>query len=320
MSEKKSNNTKKRDSGDMKVWAYVFIALASIMLVAGMILIFTSPSPSQNGGSQSLFGSSGCVGVIRVDGPITAEDVEDSIWSAGVSGSPTIVDYIRQAQDREDIKSILLVVNSPGGSPVASREIYNALKESDKPKVAYFREVAASGGYYIAMGTDYIISEPDAITGSIGARMTLSEMTGLFEKIGYNETSIKSGELKDMGTPARPMTEKERMILQEMVDQIFSEFKDIVIQNRGSELDRAEFEKVLDARIMSGRQAHEIGMVDEVGSKDDAIDKAIELTGEDDLDLCFIEPEKKTFFEQIMESSIPHIFPKTQVARYRVEY
>ncbi|MDD5336849.1 MAG: signal peptide peptidase SppA, partial [Candidatus ainarchaeum sp.] len=172
---------------------------------------------------------------------------------------------------------VLFVVDSPGGSVVGSQEIYRAVKNLSKPKVAYFRETAASGAYYLSTGADYIISEPSALTGSIGVIMTLADLSGLFEKIGYNMTDIISGESKDMGSPGRPLTAKERTILQTLVDEIFQDFKSAVISNRGSRLNMAKFNEILDGRVVSGKQAREIGLVDAVGSKQDAILKAAQM-------------------------------------------
>jgi protease-4 len=177
------------------------------------------------------------------------------------------------------VKAILLEVNTPGGSIVGSREMFEALNESRKPKVSYFREVAASGGYYVAMGTGYIVSNPDALTGSIGVRMTASEMSGLFRKIGYNVTVVTSGEMKDMGDPSRPLTPAEVEVLQSIVDQAFSEFKSLVAESRGDRLDSAGFETVLDGRVITGLQARRIGLVDQVGNRRDALRKAAELAG-----------------------------------------
>ncbi len=191
--------------------------------------------------------------------------------------SEEIAASIRKLDSRDDVGAVVVVVNSPGGSVVATREIYDAVKGLEKPKVAYFREVAAAGAYYVSSAADYIISEPNALTGSIGVIMTLSDMSGLFEKIGLNMSAIKSGEAKDIGSFARPMTEKERHILQALVDEIFSEFKSIVLENRGSRLNMEKFNEILDGRVVSGRQAKEIGLVDELGNKQDAISKAAQL-------------------------------------------
>lgn len=232
-----------------------------------------------------------CVAIVNINQEITTESEQASLFAEGIAGSEEIADSIRELDKRDDVGAVLFVMNSPGGSVVATREIYDAVKNVSKPKVAYFREVAASGAYYISAGTDYIISEPNALTGSIGVIMTLADMTGLFEKLGLNFTAIKSGESKDIGSSSRPMTDKEREILQSLVDEIFNDFKSIVIENRGSRLSMAKFEEILDGRVVSGRQAKSIGLVDELGNKRDAIMKAAELANitDEEPTLCEID-------------------------------
>lgn len=221
----------------------------------------------------------GCVGVVEISGPIIARDVPATLFSDEFVGAETIAEQIESAQKRQDVKSVLVLIDSPGGSVVASRQIYDALSKLNKSKVAYINELAASGGYYAAAGTDYIVANPDAITGSIGARATFADMSGLFEKIGFNETTVKSGAMKDMGTSSRPMTDEERAVIESIINESFQEFRLAVEKGREGRLNRAEFEKILDARIVSGRQAKKIGLVDSLGGKKDAIKKAAEMGG-----------------------------------------
>ena len=225
--------------------------------------------------SNSLMGK--CVAVVNIDGEITTASSPQSLFSSFSPGSEDIARTVKALNSRDDVGAVLFVINSPGGGVVATREIYDAVKELDKPKVSYFREMAASGGYYVATATDYIVSEPLALTGSIGVRMTLNDLSGLLDKIGVNFTEIKSGEQKDMGSPYRPMTAEERQVLQTLVDEIFEDFKSAVVSGRGEKLDMAKFNKILDARVVSGKQAKEIGLVDELGNKGDAIMAAARL-------------------------------------------
>src|SRR3989338_6190793 len=220
-----------------------------------------------------------CIGVIEINQPITTESTPESIFAKGTPGSADFAKEIEKLEEKDNVAALLLVVNSPGGSVVATREIYLPLKNLSKPKVAYFREVAASGGYYIATATDYIVADPNAITGSIGVVATFSDMSELFEKVGLNMTSVTSGEHKDIGSPSRPMTVEEKKIIQDIVDEVFVEFKSTVLENRKDKLNREKFEEVLDGRILSGRQAKQVGLVDQLGSKRDALKKVAELAG-----------------------------------------
>ena len=220
-----------------------------------------------------------CIGVIEINQPITTESTPESIFAKGTPGSADFAKEIEKLEEKDNVAALLLVVNSPGGSVVATREIYLPLKNLSKPKVAYFREVAASGGYYIATATDYIVSDPDAITGSIGVVATFADMSGLLEKIGVNATAITSGKHKDIGSPTRPMDAEEEKIIKDIINEVFGEFKQTVLEGRKGKLDIEKFEGVLDGRMLSGRQAKEIGLVDSVGTKKDALRKAADLAG-----------------------------------------
>jgi protease-4 len=218
-----------------------------------------------------------CVGVIKVDGTILAGKTPEGLFAGDEVGSDDVTALVEEAGKRNEVKAVVVEINSGGGSVVGSREIYESLKGLKKPKVAYLREVAASGGYYVAAGTDYIVSDPDALTGSIGVRATAVDLSGLFEKIGYNQTVIKSGEMKDMGDVYRPLTPEEKAVMQAIVDEIFDEFKGVVVESRGNKLDMDGFNEVLDGRILTGRQAQRIGLVDETGNRKLALRKAAAL-------------------------------------------
>lgn len=275
---------------------WIFVFLLGLLVVAGLVLLLFV-------GSESGLGK-GCIGVIEVKGEIVAEDSAGSLFGAGQSGSSTIARLIEEAEGRSDVKAILVEINSPGGSTTGSREIYEALKNSTKPKVAYLREMAASGGYYVAVGTDYIVSEPDALTGSIGVRSTFVDLSGLFAKLGYNETVIKSGELKDMGSSSRPPSEEELQIMQSIVNESFDEFRGAIMRGRASRLRHPQFEEALDARILSGRQALKIGMVDELGGRKEAVLKAGEMAGDKTLGTCPIQAEQPSLLSRLFSGAL----------------
>jgi protease-4 len=243
------------------------IVLGAALLLAAAVFLFGKLMPF------------GCVGVMPISGPLVTSDIPSSVFSDGIEGSETIAERIKAADERLDIKAIVFVVDSGGGSVVASQEIYEAINATKKPTITYLHEIAASGGYYVIAGTDYIFANPLSITGSIGVRSTFTDMSELFWKVGYNETTIKSGKYKDMGSPSRPMSDEEIAIMQSIVDESFAQFKSIVQAGRGSRLDNAGFQEILDARLITGRQAKEIGLVDALGNKQDAIDYAGQKAG-----------------------------------------
>lgn len=246
-------------------------ALALILVFIAVIALFFVLSAF----TPALLGK--CVAVVDVDMPLTVEGAPPSLFDTGYPGSEELAASIRALGDREDVGAVVIVFNSPGGSVVATREVYTAVSELDKPKVSYFREVAASGAYYVASGTDYIVSDPNAITGSIGVIATFADMQGLLEKVGVNMTSITSGPHKDMGSSYRNMTAEERGILQDMIDEIYLEFRGVVLESRRDRLNMALFDNVTDGRIMSGRQAYRVGLVDELGDKRDAVMHAAQM-------------------------------------------
>jgi protease-4 len=274
------SGTKKRRLliGTVLLLAITFIILIALFIaIAELLPAFTGK----------------CVAIVDINMPLTVEGRPVTLMEMGYPSSEQLADSIRKLNEREDVGAVLFVINSEGGSVVATHEVYDAVNELEKPKVAYFREVAASGAYYVASGTDYIISEPTALTGNIGVVATVISMEGLFEKLGINATVITSGDHKDIGSPFRNMTGEEMEIMQSIVDEVFQDFRNTVVENRGDKLNRLKFDEVTDGRIMTGKQALEVGLVDDVGNKDDALMKAAELGGIEaetagDVRVCYV--------------------------------
>lgn len=244
-----------------------------------------------------------CVGVVEINGELVAQGVEPTLFFGGIMGSEDIAKLIEEADEEDGVGAIMLVINSPGGSVVATHEVYEAVVNAKKPTVAYFREMAASGGYYIGAGTDYIVSEPSALTGNIGARMTYLEMSGLFEKIGLNETSIAEGKFKNIGNPARKASDEEIGIMQGIVQEEYAEFKKAVIEGRKGKINENE-EKIFDSRILTGRQAYSLGLVDKLGGKETAVEEAGRLAGiEGKPKVCKIEKKEKGWLGGVLSES-----------------
>ncbi len=285
------------------VGTVVMLAIAFILMIIFFVAL-TSLLPHFTGR---------CVAVVDISMPFTVEGQPMTLIGTGYPGSEELAYAIKELNVREDVGAILFVFNSGGGSVVATHEIYDAVEAVEKPKVSYFREIAASGAYYVASGTDYIIADPASITGNIGVRsVTFISVGGLMEELGINATTVTSGEYKDIGSPYRNMTEEEYQIMQTIVDEVFEEFKNLVKENRKGKLRMSEFENITDGRIMSGKQAVEVGLVDELGNKEDAIMKAAELGGieaetVDDVRICYVEvlPQEGGLFS--MESFLGSI-------------
>lgn len=215
------------------------------------------------------------VAVIRLNGTITSGSADS--FSAGGITPDLVENQLAQAASNPDVKAVVLQINSPGGSVVASNQIYHMLKEFDKPIVVWMDEMAASGGYYIACGTDYVIAHPDTLTGSIGVISQFINADDLLEEIGVDVVVITTGPHKDTGSLFRDMTEEEQAYWQTIIDEVYEEFVGIVAEERG--LTEETVRELADGSIYTGRQALELGLVDTVGLPQDAISKAAELGG-----------------------------------------
>ncbi len=194
--------------------------------------------------------------------------------------SKRTVRWIRKLTDNRNVKAILVRIDSPGGVVAASQEIYDALKKArskGKPVVVSMGSVAASGGYYIACAADKIVAEPGTVTGSIGVIMKFPILKELFKRLGIGFEVIKSGKYKDIGSMERRMTQEERKLLREVVLDVYDQFVEVVASSRG--LPRDSVEKIADGRILTGRQAYKLGLVDTLGGEELALQIACELAG-----------------------------------------
>jgi protease-4 len=220
-------------------------------------------------------GSGPGVAVISVEGTILSGSAGP--FAEGLAASDDIIAQIQQAKNDRDAKAIVLRVNSPGGGVVASDEIYHALQGAGKPVVVSMGELAASGGYYISMAADWIVANPNTLTGSIGVISQFANAEELLDDVGIQFITIKSGPAKDTGSPFRDMTEAERERWQALVDEVYGNFVQVVVEGR--QMDEAEVREVADGSVYTGQQALELGLVDALGYEEDAIAKAAELGG-----------------------------------------
>ncbi|MDX8290136.1 signal peptide peptidase SppA [Metabacillus indicus] len=212
--------------------------------------------------------------VLEVNGVIqdTGENVTSFFETAGYNHQQ-FLKMIDAAAEDNNVRGIMLKVNSPGGGVVESAEIHKHLMDAkekhDKKIYVSMGTTAASGGYYISAPADKIYAAPDTLTGSLGVIMQGVNYSGLAEKYGVKFETIKSGEFKDIMSPSREMTAEDRKILQAMVDNAYSGFVDVIAGGRG--MSDAEVRKIADGRIYDGRQAKELNLIDELGYSDDAL-------------------------------------------------
>ncbi len=231
------------------------------------------------------------VGVIQVVGPIVSSD----------KTVREIVDFRKDSS----IDAVVLRVDSPGGGVGPSQEIYTEVERlaAVKPVVVSMGSVAASGGYYVAAPASQIVANPGTITGSIGVIMGFTNYEELLEKIGLKSRVIKSGKHKDIGSPIRPMTEADKAILQELIDDVHRQFVDAIAKGREMEVDSVL--ALADGRIFSGKQARDLGLVDKLGNFQDAVSLAATLAQIDgDPKLVYPPKEKPDFIEYFMQEAI----------------
>ena len=223
-------------------------------------LIFTFQLGAWSAGSEND-GIGKKVGIINIDGPI-------------VSAESTI-EQLEKFSIRNDISAVVIRIDSPGGLVAPTQEIYEKIKSLSelKPVVASMATVAASGGYYIALGVDTIIANPGTIVGSIGVVINYPVMTELLDKVGVEFETVKSGDLKDVGSYSRKVTESDRKHLNEMVNDMHNQFVNAVSENRPM-LDKENVFSLADGRVYTGLQSKELGLIDLIGTYEDAIELA----------------------------------------------
>ena len=188
---------------------------------------------------------------------------------------------IESHRDNDNVKAVVLFINSPGGGVAASQALHRAVLDLrlEKPVIAFMASVAASGGYYVACAADSIVAMEGTLTGSIGVIASFLRTEELYEKIGLDVTVIKSGRYKDVGSPHREMTESEKTYMGNLLDEVYDQFVLAVSETRGIPVDRME--DLAEGRLFTGRQAVESGLADHLGSYEDAIYLAASMGGID---------------------------------------
>ena len=253
----------------------LFILTGIFFLFLGGISLLVSSLISQSTRTD-IFSRKEGVGIVELKGLIVS--------------SEQVLKHLTEFRNNSDIKSIVLRIESPGGAVGAAQEIYQEIKRTSavKPIVASMGSMGASGGYYAALGADIILANPGTMTGSIGVIVKFPNLEGLFEKIGYKSEVIKSGPLKDIGASNRPLSEEERTIMQDLIDNVYNQFVRDIATSR-SMPEETIFE-LADGRVYTGEQALELGLIDKLGNFTDAVTIAADLGGLDTEDPQLIYP------------------------------
>ena len=231
-----------------------------LTLIATLFIIFVIVPISLSTFNRVKMGN---VALIPIEGVITGNG-GGSLGQTYLS-SKNIVEFIEEADKNNQVKVILLEINSPGGSAVASDEIATAVKNAKKPVVSLIREVGASGGYWVASATEYIVANRMSITGSIGVISSYLEFSDLMQKYGVGYEQLTAGENKDLGTPYRKLSTNEKNILQKKIDKIHGFFIKEVAENRGLNEEKVRY--IATGEFYLGVEALEFGLIDELGDK-----------------------------------------------------
>jgi len=274
---------------------YLFFLLTSFsiltVLVLGSLGLIAWIGP---GGSD---GKGEAVGVVEIEGAIA--DARNAI------------EQIRKFREDEDIKAIVVRIDSPGGAVGPSQEIYREIRKTvtTKKVVASMGAVAASGGYYVACAADGIVANPGTITGSIGVIMGYTNFRQLLDKIGMVPVVIKSGPYKDTGSPTREMRDDEREILQTITDDIHQQFVTAIAEGRN--MAREKVAAAADGRIFTGEDAKAKGLIDRLGNFEDALEWAGELGGIDGPVVPVYARDKEfSILRYLLSTSLPDWFSK----------
>lgn len=260
------------------------------------------------------------IAVIYVVGAITTGKSEEGLFGVETVGSTTMLEAIRQAEKDDTVKAIVLRVDSPGGSALASDLIWNELKHSKKPIVASMSDVAASGGYYISMAAKKIYAEPGTLTGSIGVVGGKLAIGGAFNKVGIKTDVISRGANSGILSTDRPFSDSERKAMTALMKDIYDQFLDKALEGRknaGKKMTREQLVNLAGGRIWTGRQAKANGLIDELGTLQDAIAAARALTNlpagkEPELLLL---PKSKNFLDSLLEEKFGSRSPTLHMSR-----
>jgi protease-4 len=296
----KQQQEKKSGIGKAVLIIVLLLVLAFVsMIIAGIMGLVFGLGSDKAADSDYKVTKTGNVALVKINGVIMT-DVSTGLFDEAVDTSSTeLMRRLSEIRDDDSIKAVLFEINSPGGSPVATEEISNAIKSIGKPTVSYIREVGASGAYWVASSTDYIFASRLSFVGSVGVYGSYIEFSGLMERYNVTYQRFVSGKYKDFGVPYRKASKEEKDIFQEQLDMTHQIFLDEVTSRRNLTSDALEL--VSTGSIFTGSQALDLGLVDAIGSKDDAVrylEEKLNMT----IDLQ--EYEKETSFFDLFSASM----------------
>ncbi|MFH1830985.1 MAG: signal peptide peptidase SppA [Pseudomonadota bacterium] len=284
-------------------WLYILLIAFVILGLAFMFGVVSYVMSTGEEHSSFSFLKGGRIGVVKVEGAILSSD--------------EAIEDIENVRKDGSVASVVLRIESPGGSVGASQEILEAVKmlAEEKPVVASMGSVAASGGYYVALGAKQILANPGTITGSIGVRMEHINVGGLLNWAKIGHETLKSGKFKDLGSFDRPLSPSDRELLEGVLANMHQQFKDAVAQARN--LDMKDVDELADGRIYTGQEAINLGLVDRIGGFAEAIKLAAELGGIKGEPKLYYPRKTKMWFMRLVEEAKSTVEDLTRVS---VEY
>jgi protease-4 len=282
--------------------------IGGIIFTIFIIVVIAVSIIQSNRGKVSVeeevtIGKGNNISLIELEGTIAGSS---SLMGDGII-SPQEVESLLNEAKKDSSSALIISINSPGGSVEPTQEIYNSIErfkeKSGKKVYVWMKEVAASGGYYLSCGADKIVAMPTTLTGSIGVIMNLVNSEELLKKIGVSFYTIKSGKYKDMGSISRPLTNEERAIFQNIIDESYNQFLKVVSEGRNIPLD--QLKNLAQGQVFTGIKAKEVGLIDEIGDLEDTIalvKKDLNLKGEPKI----ITHKRRVSFFSLLENVIPY--------------
>jgi protease-4 len=283
------------------------LGIISVLVLVLFVTVFLYAYLTGGDSKALSFLSGEGVGVLQVEGAI-----EDS---------HSILNELKRFKEAPWIRAIVIRIDSPGGAVAPTQEIFEEIQKmkNQKPLVASMGGMATSGGYYIASACDEIVANPGTLTGSIGVIMQLGNVEELMKKIGVRSYNVKSGANKDIGSPFQPLSSEGKAILQSLVDNVHNQFVGAVAEGRN--MDAAVVKKLADGRVYSGAQAKELGLVDQLGNLEDAIELAAKRAGLGDAPAVYYSrSEQERWWERLFMLVIGRRLPGSERGGLRYEW
>ena len=277
----------------MKRGRMAIIGIAVLLVLMMLIPVSCISVPSGVGGDK--------IAVIPLTGVIT--DTSGPLTYGGVITVGLVREQLRRAEEDAAVKAIILRIDSPGGEVAPCQEILEEIEQTkqSKPVVVSMGSMAASGGYYISCEADKIVALPGTLTGSIGVIAQIPNLKGLFDKLGIEMQTFTAGEHKDMYAGYRNLTPEEQEIMQNLVDGYYEQFIAVVAESRG--MNKEEVRNLATGQLYTGVEAKELGLVDELGGLDKAVDLATELSGAVAPKVEYYKPRSISILSELFELS-----------------